>query len=78
MFKVSKEPYGVHDMIRSFASSATSSMVAKNGTTKIIPLLYIKSPPVDRFWCFRYLNNHIDLPDMIDSSGTTSTVVAKS
>ena len=53
------------NMIGLFASSATASLVAKNGTKKIIPLMYIKSSPVDRFWCFRCLNNYINLSDMI-------------
>ena len=34
-------------MIESFASGPNVSMVAKNGTKKIIPLLSIKSSPVD-------------------------------
>ena len=38
-------------MIGSFASSATASLVAKNGTNKYIPLLRIKSskkPPIKK------------------------------
>ena len=41
-------------MIVSFASGATASLVAKN-VTKYILLLWIKSSPVDRFWCLRFL-----------------------
>ena len=46
---------------------------------KIIPLLWIKSSPVDRFWCLRWLSNYIDLPDMIRlfASGATNSLVAK-
>ena len=52
--------------------------MAKNGTKKIIPLLFIKSSPVDRFqslWC---LNDRIDLPYMMGSlaSGATNSLVA--
>ena len=66
-------------MIGSFASGATTSMVAKNGSKKIIPLLWIKSSPVYRFWCLRCLNDRIELPDMIGSfaSGATASLVAK-
>ena len=66
-------------MIGSFASGANVSLVAKNGTKKIIPLLWLHSSPVDRFWCLRCLNDHIDLPDMIGSfaSGATASLVAK-
>ena len=42
----------VPDMIGSFASSATASMVVKNGTKKIIPILWIKSskrPQIKKF-----------------------------
>ena len=35
-------------MIGSFASGANTSLVAKNGTKKIIPLLSIKSSEVDK------------------------------
>ena len=66
-------------MIGSFASGATASMVAKNGTKKIIPLLWIKSSPVDGFWCLRCLNDCIEVPDIIGSfaSGTSASLVAK-
>ena len=36
------------DMIGSFASGANVSLVAKNRAKKIIPLLAIKSSPVDK------------------------------
>ena len=39
MFKISKQLIKVPDMIGSFACSPTASLVAKNGTRKIIPLL---------------------------------------
>ena len=66
-------------MIGSFASGANVSLVAKNGTKKIIPLVWTKPSPVDRFWCLRCLNNCIDLPYMIGSfaSGTKDSLVAK-
>ena len=48
-------------MIGLFASGATASLVAKNGTKKNIPLLRIKSPPVNGFWCLRCLNAHLDM-----------------
>ena len=56
-----------------FASGATNSLVAKIGTKKIIPLLSIKSSPVDRFQSLRYLNDHINLPDLIGSFGSGAT-----
>ena len=60
-------------------SSANASLVAKNRTRKIIPLLWIKSSPVDRLWCLMCLNDRIDLPDMIGSfaSGATASLVAQ-
>ena len=66
-------------MIGSFASGAPTSLVAKNGIKKNIPLLWIKSSPVDRFWCFRCLNDCIEVPEMIGSfaSGATASLVAK-
>ena len=54
-------------MIGSLASGANAFLVAKNGTKKIIPLLLIKSSPVDRFQSLRCLNNHINLPYMMGS-----------
>ena len=62
-----------------FSSGANISFVAKNGTKKIIPLLSIKSTPVDRFQSLRCLNDRIDLPDMIGtlSSGATNSLVTK-
>ena len=66
-------------MIGSFASGANVSLVAKNGTKKIIPLLSIKSSPVDRFQSLRCLNYHIDLPYMMGllAIGATNSLVAK-
>ena len=66
-------------MIGSFASGAHASLVAKYGTKEIIPLLSIKSSPVDRFQSLRCLNDRIDLPDIIGllASGTTNSFVAK-
>jgi len=66
-------------MIGSFASGANVSLVAKNGTKKIIPQLSIKSSPVDRFQSLRCLNDRIDLPYMMGSlaSGATNSLVAK-
>ena len=66
-------------MIGSFSSGANVSLVAKNGTKKIIPLLSIKSSPVDRFQSLRCLNDRINLPYMMGSlvSGTTNSLVAK-
>ena len=60
-------------MIGSFASGATTSLMAKNGT-KIL-----SQPFEDGFWCLRCLNDHIEVPDMIGSfaSGATTSVVAK-
>ena len=69
----------ISDMIRIFASRANASLVSKNWTKKIIPLLLIKSSSVDRFWCLRCLYNRIDSPDMKGSfaSGTNASLVAK-
>merc|ERR1712002_1043720 len=63
----------VPDMIRSFASGATASLVAKNGTKKL------SQPFEDRFWCSRCLNDRIKVPNMIESfvSGATASLVAK-
>ena len=46
---------------------------------KFFSLLLIKSSPVDRFWCFRCIDDYIDLPHMIGSlaSGATNSLVAK-
>ena len=62
----------VPDMMGSFASSITASLVAKKETKKF-------SQPLNKFWCSRCLNNHIEVPDMIGSfsSGTTTSLVAK-
>ena len=67
------------DMIRSFADSATATLVAKNITKKIIILLWIKSSPVARFLCLRFLNNHIYLTNIIKSfvRGPTASLMAK-
>ena len=45
----------------------------------MIPLLLIKSSPVDGFLCLRCLNNRINLPDMIGllASGAINCLVAK-
>ena len=66
-------------MIGLFASGANASLVAKNGTKEIIPLLSIKSSPVDRFQSLRCLNDRIDLPYMMGSLaiGATNSLVAK-
>ena len=70
---------GLFYMIGSFASGANVSLVAKNGTKKIIQLLSIESSPVDRFQSLRCLNDHINLPYMMGSlaSGATNSLVAK-
>ena len=72
MFKVSKWPYlsARHDRIN--CNSATASLVAKKETKKL-------SQPLNTFWCSRWVNNHIDVPDMIGlfSSGTTTSLMAK-
>ena len=66
-------------MIGVFASGSNASLLAKTGTKEIIPLLLIKSSPVDRFQSLRCLNDHIDLPYMMGSlaSGATNSLVAK-
>ena len=73
------DPIDLFYMIGSFASGTNVSLVAKNGTKKIIPLLSIKSSPVDRFQSLRCLNDRIDLPYMMGSlaSGATNSLVAK-
>ena len=38
------------DLIASFASRATASLVDKNRTKYMFPILWITSSPVDRFW----------------------------
>ena len=60
-------------MIGSFASGATASLVAKNGTKQLSQQFE------DGFQCSRYLNDRVELPDMIGSfaSGATSSLVAK-
>ena len=60
-------------MIGSFASDATTSLVAKNGTSKLSQAFD------DRFSCSRYLYNHFKVPNMIESfaSGATTSLVAK-
>ena len=47
------------EKIGSFLSGNTASLVAKNRKEKIVPLLWIKVLPVDRFWCFRWLNDYL-------------------
>ena len=68
VFEVSKQPY----WSPLDESGTTNSLVAKNGTKKIIP-------PVDRFQSLRCLNDRIDLPYMMGSlaSGATNSLVAK-
>jgi len=65
-------------MIGTLVSGASASLVAKNGTKKIIPLLSIKSLLVDKFWCW-CLYDHINQPVMKASSasGTNASLVAK-
>ena len=66
-------------MIESFASGANVSLVAKNGTKKIIPLLSMKLSPEVRFQSLRCLKDHINLTYMMGSlaSGATNSLVAK-
>ena len=60
-------------MIGSFASGATASLVAKNGTKQL------SQPFEDGFQCLRCLNDRIEVPDMIGlfASGATASLVAK-
>ena len=46
---------------------------------KINPLLWIKSSPVDIYWCLRCLNDYNDVPNIIGSfaSGAYASIVAK-
>ena len=60
-------------MIESYTSGANASLVAINGTKEIIPLLSIKSSPVNRFKSLRCLNDRIDLPYMIGSFACVAT-----
>ena len=55
------------DMIGSFASGATASLVAKNGTNQL------SQPFEDGFWCSRCLNDRIEVPDMIGSFASSAT-----
>ena len=66
-------------MIGSLVSGANVSLVAKNRTRKIIPLLSIRSSPLDRFQSLRCLNDRIDLFYMTGSfaSGANISLVAK-
>ena len=61
------------DMIGSFTSGATASLVAKNGTNQLSQSFE------DRFWCSRCLNDRIEVPNMIKSfaNGATASLVAK-
>ena len=61
------------------AIGANVSLLAIIVTKKMIPLLLIKSSPVDGFLCLRGLNDHIDLPDMIRllASGAINCLVDK-
>ena len=60
-------------MVGSFASGATASLMAKNGT-KIL-----SQPFEDRFGCSKCLNNCIKVLNMIGSfaSSATASLVAK-
>ena len=60
-------------MIGSFASGATASLVAKNGTNQL------SQPFEDGFWCSRCLSDRIEVPDMMGSfaSSATASLVAK-
>ena len=60
-------------MIGSFASGATASLVAKNGTNQLSQLFE------DGFWCSRCLNDCIKVPNMIGSftSDATASLGAK-
>ena len=73
MFKVSKRPYRSLNKIGSFASGATTHLVVKSGTK------CLKSEIMDRFWCSRCQNDHINLPKKIGSfaSGATIRLVVK-
>ena len=66
-------------MIGSFPSSATASLVAKNGTQQNYFTTVDISSPVDRFWCLRCLKDHIEVSDMIGlfASSATASLVAK-
>ena len=69
MFKVPEQLYWSRNTIGSFLSGITTSLVAKNGTTTPLMWLlavaidpwWIKSSPVDRFWCLRCLNDCLDM-----------------
>ena len=52
-------------MIESFASGTNVSLVTKNRTKKIIPLMWKTLLPVDRFVFLSCINNCFDLPNMI-------------
>ena len=62
------------NMIESFVSGATASLVPKKGTENLSLLFE------NIFWCSRYLNNCIHVPDMMGSfiGGTTTPLVVKS
>ena len=88
MFNESEWLYWSPDMIGLFVIGTTTSLVAKTGTTTSIQLLRnfctilaltIKFEIMDRFWCSRCLNNHINIHNMIGSfkSGATASLVAK-
>ena len=76
----------VPDMMKLFAGGATTPLMVKIWTKqpwgKIENLLFalpISPEIMDRFWCSRYLNNRIDLPNMIGTfaSGANASLVAK-
>ena len=52
-------------MIGLLAGGPNAFLVTKKGTQHIIPLLWIQSSPVDRFWYLRYIKDRIDLLDMM-------------
>ena len=63
----------------SFESGATALLVAKKEAKNIILLPFIKSSPVDGFWCLKCLYDHINKPDMLGvfASGANASLVAK-
>ena len=78
-FKMSKRPYQslLHD--RTICKWRQCLLDGQKWNWKIIPLLSIKSSPVNRFQSLRCLNDHINLPYTMGSlaSGVTKSLVAK-
>ena len=65
-----------------FLSGATTPMVVKNGTNKILSCLqfwHMKSEIIDGFWSSGCLNDRNDVPNKIGLflSGTTTPMVVK-